>query len=170
MNDVEEKNQIARGSGKWSEPGVPNKGWVCVGIDDLGAPDEICQMCEKREIRYVHQMEHPNYPDALGVGCVCAGHMEGDYEGARSREQGIKNASRRRSTWLKRKWRTSQKGNPYIKTDGYHIVLYKQGSGWRGTITHRASGQEVKSRRGYATLEEAKLAAFDGMIFLTGQE
>src|SRR5947208_2472855 len=30
-----------------------------------------CEMCEAHPIRYVHTMEHPDYPDTLDVGCVC---------------------------------------------------------------------------------------------------
>ena len=76
-----------RGSGKWGRPGVPQKGWTCVGIEDLEEPSAVCEMCETQEIRYVHYMEHSHYPDQLGVGCVCAGHMEEDYEGARRRDR-----------------------------------------------------------------------------------
>ena len=163
--DIEQR-QIARGSGKWSQPGVPHKGWTCTGIDDLGAPDEICEMCEVQSIRYVHYMEHPDYPDDLGVGCICAGHMEQDYEAARNRERSIKNAARRRSKWLNRAWRISAKGNPYLNTDGFNIVLYKQDGKWSGTITNRETGERFNARRIYPTLDQAKLAAFDGMIFL----
>jgi hypothetical protein len=60
--------------GKWSEPGVPHKGWVCLGVDDLG-PGELmtCQMCMVAQIRYVHAMVHDDYPEKLLCGCVCAG-------------------------------------------------------------------------------------------------
>ena len=51
-----------------------------MSVDDLEAPDAVCEMCETQEIRYVHHMQHPDYPGVLGVGCVCAEHMEEDYE------------------------------------------------------------------------------------------
>ena len=170
MSDDIEQLQIARGSGKWSQQGVPHKGWTCTGVDDLGAPDSVCEMCEKQPIRYVHYMEHPDYPDELGVGCVCAGHMEQDYEAARNRELSIKNASHRRSKWLNRVWRMSAKCNPYLNTDGFNIVLYKQGGQWSGSITNRETGQSFNARRRYATLDQAKLASFDGMIFLKNRK
>ena len=28
-------------TGKWIQPGVPHKGWVCVDIEDLGAPGRV---------------------------------------------------------------------------------------------------------------------------------
>ena len=57
--------------GKWSEPGVPHKGWVCLGVDDLG-PGELmtCQMCMVAQIRYVHAMVHDDYPGKLLCGCA----------------------------------------------------------------------------------------------------
>ena len=49
-------------------------------VEDLGKVDAGCEMCETQEIRYVHHMKHPEYPGSLGVGCVCAGKIEDDYE------------------------------------------------------------------------------------------
>src|SRR5215831_4365721 len=120
-------------SGKWSVSGFPHKGWTCV--DDLEAPDAVCEMCETQEIRYVHHMQHPNYPGVLGVGCVWAEHMEEDYEAPRRREQNLRNAARRRSRWLGRKWNTSRKGNPYINADGFNITVFQRADGgWGGRI------------------------------------
>ena len=70
-------------SGKWGQLEVPHTGWTCVSVDDLGAPDAVCEMCETQEIRYVHHMEHPDYRESLGVGCICAETMEDDYEAPR---------------------------------------------------------------------------------------
>ena len=46
--------------GKWSEAGVPKKGWTCVGVEDLEEPSQLCEMCDSAEIRYAHIMEHPD--------------------------------------------------------------------------------------------------------------
>jgi len=72
---------------------VPHRGWICVSVDDLGTPDAVCEMCETQEIRYVHHMEHPDYRESLGVGCICAQHMENDYEAPRRRERTLRNAA-----------------------------------------------------------------------------
>jgi hypothetical protein len=154
-------------SGKWDQPGVPHKGWICINVHDLGEPSAICEMCEVQEIRYVHTLEHPDYPTALEVGCVCAEHMEGDYVGPRRREATLKNAAARRARWLTRQWKMSAKGNPYLNVDGINIVLFQLADGsWSGRITNRPTQASETSRRRYASLDEAKLAAFDGMVFL----
>lgn len=67
-------------------PGVLHSGWHCVDIEDLGEPHAEREMCESQTIRYVHHMEHPDYPGSLAVGCVCAGHMEGSLAAVRDRE------------------------------------------------------------------------------------
>ncbi|WP_239025327.1 hypothetical protein [Rhodoligotrophos defluvii] len=133
----------------------------------MGAPDAICEMCELQEIRYVHHMQHADYPAVLEVGCVCAEHMEDDYQGPRRRERNLKNAARRRSRWLNRYWKLSRQGNPYINTDGFNITVFRRQDGaWGGRIEDRSSGQSITSRRRYGTEDQAKLAAFDAMIFL----
>jgi hypothetical protein len=45
----------------------PKRGWSCIEIDDLEELSQLCEMCESIEIRFVHQMQRPNYPDILGV-------------------------------------------------------------------------------------------------------
>ena len=80
--------------GNWSRPGVPHKGWTCTGIIDVGDDLITCQMCEFADVRYVHEMEHPDWPDGLWVGCYCAGRMEENYEDAKKREAEFKGRER----------------------------------------------------------------------------
>lgn len=136
-------------------------------VEDLGEIAAVCEMCETQEIRYVHYMEHDEYPGELAVGCRCAEHMESDYAGPRRREQKLKNAARRRSRWLSRQWNMSRNGNAYINTDGFNITIFRNSNGtWGGKITDDESGQSIRSRRTYESQDRAKLAAFDAMIFL----
>ena len=161
---------MVRNHGKWSDPGIPHKGWVCVDVEDLGKVDAVCEMFETQDIRYVHHMQHQNFPGTLGVGCICAEHMEGDSVGPRKRENALKNAARRKGNWLKRKWQTSEKGNPYINTDGLNIAIFRKPNGrWGGRIEDKLTGNYVFSHREYETKDKAKLAAFDAMIFLKAQ-
>ena len=79
MGIREQKENLTTGTrGKWSQAGVPHRGWQCIDIEDLGEPYAECQMCESQIVRYVHYMEHHSYSEILEVGCICAGHMEGD--------------------------------------------------------------------------------------------
>lgn len=70
-------------AGKWSEPGVPHKGWHVVDYYKRDDREHLCEMCERQLVMFVHVMRHDSYPDELKVGCVCAAHMENDLEGAR---------------------------------------------------------------------------------------
>ena len=123
-------------------------------------------MCEIQPIRFVHYMSHPKYPSELGVGCVCAGHMEGNYAAARDRERTVKNTYNRRRNWLTRKWKISAKGNPYLNTDGFNIAIFTQNKKWAVRITNVETSETVWGRKQYETLDQAKLAAFNGMICL----
>ena len=146
---------------------MPHRGWECLTVEDLGAPDEICEMCETQEIRYVHVMSHPRFEGELRCGCVCAGKMEESYSAARERESRLRNAAARRSRWLRRQWRTSRQGNPYLNTDGMNVTVFRgQNDLWRIRIVDRADDETQFSRRRYRSEDRAKLAAFDAMIFL----
>lgn len=156
-----EEELVASGRGKWSAAGVPHRGWVCVDIEDLGEPQIQCQMCESQTIRYVHHMEHPDYPDVLEVGCICAGHMEEDLSASRAREASMKSRASKRKRWTSRAWKVSAKGNPYISADGFRITVYPRGGGWAATIASIDNSNVQHSRRNFKTVAEAKLAAFD---------
>lgn len=156
-------------SGKWSRSGVPHKGWTCVDTEDLDTPSQTCEMCETQVIRYVHYMQHPNYSSTLAVGCVCAEHMEDDYVRPREREKKMRAMAGRRRRWASRTWRTSKRGNLYIKHDGFLLVIFplgdERGSRWKLSITHVASQTRTLGRRIYKTQEAAKRASFDALTW-----
>lgn len=62
--------------GKWSEKGVPHKGWIVLWVEDRGSGNaRPCEMCESMEVRYSWHMTHPDHEEDLAVGCGCAEHM-----------------------------------------------------------------------------------------------
>lgn len=140
----------------WKRDDVPKTGWRCVGVSDMGTPCVTCEMCGRQIIRYVHHMEHDNYRP-LGVGCVCAGRMEGDIEGARKRENELKKKQNRKENYMKKKWKQSKNGNPYTKAKTHLVVLYKlKGKEkWIYSIDSRFCEET------YNTKEEAMEAAFE---------
>lgn len=157
--------------GKWSIPGVPHKGWICIDTEDLGAPVAVCEMCEQQDIRYVHTMQHPDYHEVLHCGCICAGHMEEDVEQARQREARIKNAARRRAAWPNRKaWHRSRQGNLVIRDRGFQVTIFERDGLWHGLIQRPATGFKRFSKRDYPNERAAQLAAFDAILFLQSAE
>jgi hypothetical protein len=162
-----EEDAIKAGFGKWGQAGVPKKGWSCMGIEDLGEPLAICQMCERMEIRYVHEMENDNYDEILRVGCICAGHMQEDLIAARHRDAEMKSRAGKRRRWLKRTWRISAKGNETIIADGYRVTVYPKRGHFGATVAAVANATDVKhSQRIYITSNDVKLAAFDAITRL----
>jgi hypothetical protein len=150
-------------SGKWNYNDVPKRGWTCLNIADFEEPCHICEMCEARDVRYVHTMWHPDYYHELDVGCICAGHMEGNPAAARLREQDFIKRNARRSKWLQREWRVSYAGNSYLNVDGFNVVVYRRNDYWSACVKHRETGYKRFSQRRYATANQAKLASFDAM-------
>jgi hypothetical protein len=161
MEQLTEEQLVVHRRGKWSDPGVPHKGWRCVDVEDLGEPHAMCEMCETQVIRYLHHMEHPSYADVLAVGCVCAGHMEGDVYAARGRETSMRGRASKRTRWLTRNWRISAKGNPTIKAGGYRVTVYPRREGYAAAIAAVDDSGLHHARRNCPTVNQAKLAAFD---------
>jgi hypothetical protein len=151
--------------GRWDQSGIPHKGWMCVEMEDLEEPTHTCEMCGQEEIRYVHYMMHPQFANVLAVGCICACNMENDYWGPRKRERQWRNRASRKARWLTREWRISHQGNPYLKADGLHVVVFRHKKTLPtfpfGFCVSRREDVKRFSRKRYRTVEEAKLAAFD---------
>jgi hypothetical protein len=149
-------------SGRWSDAGVPHKGWTCVDVEDLGEPSDTCEMCESAVIRYVHHMEHPEYAGGLSVGCVCAERMSDDYVGPKQRERDLRGAAKRREHWLGRAWRQSAKGNSYINTDSLNVVVWPHGGlWWFNVVPRHLDHPGWRSSNGFPDKQAAQLAAFD---------
>jgi hypothetical protein len=127
-------------------------------------------MCEAQEIRFVHTMTHPDYPGALDCGCDCAGHMEGDLEGAKDRDRAMKNAAGRRQRWPGRTgWRFSRRGNLYIRHAGYLITVFEKSGQWSASLS-RGDDPPIFAQRLYPSQYAAQLATFDALIFFQTRE
>lgn len=126
-----------------------------MNVEDLDTAIGMCEMCGRERIRFVHCMEHKDHAPLM-VGCVCAEKMSDDYEGPKQRETKLKNRASRKARWLDRQWSISRKGNPFLKIDGLCITIFQQGNLWKYCV-----GKNNFSPKSYATIEEAKLAAFD---------
>jgi hypothetical protein len=157
-------------NGKWADPDVPKRDWYCVGGYDRGRDNlEFCDMCESASVRYVHVMRHDAYPDSLDVGCICAGHMEQDYEGAKERERTVRNRSARREKWPSRRWGVSRNGNPTLRPSGYFVTVFRRGTGWSWLIVRRIDDQKWFASELYVDERAAKLATFDALEEIRGQ-
>lgn len=160
-------------SGLWSKLDVPHKGWSCLEVEDLQVAEGTCEMCSRESIRYVHHMQHPDYADTVAAGCMCAEKMEDDYSSgtrpsaAKRREATLRNAASRRGRWLAlQSWRTSKKGNPWIKKDALIVTVFPAGTRFKFSIKISAGDKTYFSTRSYPTLDAAKLASFDSMTLL----
>src|SRR5512142_3063864 len=112
--------------GRWSERGVPHKGWSCLDVLDLGYRKYVCAMCQKQEIRYAHYMTHPKFEGHLIVGCVCAEKLSGDYVNPRLRESRLRKRSSRRDRWVAGKWKTTDAGSLVKKLGDFVVTVYEK--------------------------------------------
>jgi hypothetical protein len=124
--------------------------------DDL----RLCEMCESQEIRHIVYMQHPDYPDILGVGGDCAEMMGPDGGEALRRRREKRNRAARRRRWLKRKWKASPEGNPCLKAGGYRVTVWPKGLGWSFTVAREDDAPHHPACT-FSTPDQAKLAAFD---------
>lgn len=151
----------------WNNPGIPHKGWTCIGMEDLAEfaklsefEYEHCEMCGKEKIRYVHIMKNDD-GSILRVGSNCAALMEDDYAASKQRDNELKNRSQRRANFLKQTWSMRSNGNLVLMYKGGLITIIKSkfNSGY-GVIYRNNIVWEYKGIKPM-NLEIAKIAAFD---------
>jgi hypothetical protein len=93
--------------GLYSQPGFRHKGWVSLDVEDRNEPFELCEACQRRQVRFVHLLRHSDESEAnkyghLEAGCVCAGFLTEDYEGAAGAERRVRNETARKKSAAKR--------------------------------------------------------------------
>lgn len=73
--------------------------------------------------------------------------------------------ARLRAHWPDRVWRKSREGNWYLTAEGYNLVVAHRGGEWTVFIRNRETERGQPGRKTYPTLEAAKLAGFDALMW-----
>lgn len=148
-------------------PTIPTTktGWYPIGVVDLRRTGEYpgqCDRCDRRNLRYLHTLEHPT-EGQVHVGSECAKRICYGYAPERE-ERRLRRLWARRSRWLIRNWATSWNGNPTLKFkhDGKPVrvtVFVDQFDEFSYCID--IAGERQYPSGGYPTVDAAKLGAFD---------
>jgi hypothetical protein len=109
----------------WNKDGVPHKGWNCRNVTDTGQATSKCEMCGNGTVRYVHYLEHDEFPDVIKVGSECSKKLAENYSIASWVEKRIKSHPSERAKWSSKAWKISRSGNPYLKYEDYLITIFK---------------------------------------------
>jgi hypothetical protein len=148
----------------WYDDNCPKVGWTNTDMIDLGDDRELCEMCERQWIRFVHVMEHPEHNTEVRSGCICAGKMEADADAATKRESRLKQIAKAHE--FEPEWRTASTGSYYFKHKGWFGCIYldrKTGTMWKTTVSFD-NGKPSFGKKGYADIDEAKLACTAAFI------
>ena len=117
-----ESAYVSRCHKRLKEWGAPLTGWFCEYVYDVAdGEDDVdltemftCELCNCPQVRFVHVMRHDEYFETVGVGCICAGIMEGDIFAAKERERLMKNRAKRKHNFPNRRWKKNWHGNLYL--------------------------------------------------------
>ncbi|MFI3253658.1 MAG: hypothetical protein R3Y63_04860 [Eubacteriales bacterium] len=92
------------------EIGAPTENWDCSHVIDQERDGFVCELCGCEKVRFIHVMEHRDYPDQLSVGCICAGTMEGNLLAAKERDKKMKNRAKRKENFQNHIWKKERNG------------------------------------------------------------
>jgi len=71
----------------------------------------------------------------------------------------------------KLQWRSSQRGNPYVIVDAFHVVVFRRQTGqWSWRIEAIESGESWYSEDRYSTQAEAQAEAFRALDRLVAED
>lgn len=155
---------------EWNKRGIPHKGWICIDVLDLREEADSaqefeyaqCEMCDKEKLRFVHVMKHPEYPDILNVGCICAEKMSDDYINPSKMENELRKKASRRSNFKRVEWNFNRIKNTYSKKyRGENITIMKSryGNNW-GVLFANKQKWEYKGNK-ILSFELAEKVAFE---------
>jgi hypothetical protein len=83
-------------------------------------------------------------------------------------EAGPSRDARLRAHWPERVWRKSQEGNWYLNAEGFNLVVAYRGGAWTVFIRNRETDRGQAGRKTYPTLEAAKQAGFEALLWARG--
>jgi hypothetical protein len=187
--DTIEQSAVTRGSGNWGDPAIPKRGWKWADEIDHGEVKMICEMCQYMHIRYEHVMVHDDWPDALGCGCICAGHMADDPPGALERQRRMERTAARGKAQARRAakkaeqqanpqaildriecdlkgWFITSSNNPILWAYDTRAVVFpskKHRDKW-GYMLCQGDDEPIWGKRYFGQCEAAKQAARDHLI------
>ncbi|MGJ8650793.1 MAG: hypothetical protein ACSHX4_10575 [Opitutaceae bacterium] len=112
--------------------------WEILGVEDLGHPAMICELCRRRKIRYVYHVKDYSTGELKQVGRVCAGHLTDTNHLAEFKAK--------REVWRKEKsafinkgWKKTKAGNDWkpwascriaVSTNGHGSIVWLDGKRW----------------------------------------
>ena len=154
---------------EWNKRGIPHKGWFCIEVldlkEDADSTQEIeyeqCEMCGNEKLRFVHIMKHPEYPDVLNVGRICAEKMSDDYVNPRKAEDTLRKRASRRKNFNNKEWRFNPEKQTYSKKyKGEYITIKKSRYGNFGIFFANERFWNYSGKKFYS-FESAERAAFE---------
>lgn len=155
---------------EWNKRGIPHKGWFCIEVldlkEDADSTQEIeyeqCEMCGNEKLRFVHIMKHPEYPDVLNVGRICAEKMSDDYINPNKMENELRKKASRRNNFKRVEWNFNITKNTYSKKyKGEYITIMKSryGNNW-GVFFAKQQKWDYKGNK-ILSFELAEKVAFE---------
>lgn len=161
---------IRRQRGQLIQVGLPQSGWVLVGIRPSGEGGSVCQLCFATSPGPMRLFSHPDLRDDLLVDEGCAERLLKAASGAVFSRQAFDVHSRevKRQQWLTRPWRRDATGRAYLRADGYYVLSYIYEGAWRYEIRkiNRSPREFCLVSDGYRSGMAARLAAFDAITEL----
>jgi hypothetical protein len=133
----------------WNKQDIPHKGWILLGCHDTESATNRCDMCDKNDIRYLHQMYHPEMPEYLHVGCICAGHMTTPYQ-ATEAERKTKRNTMHKKKWMNDGWNIKpiDDNNDYQYKSVHNTPwgVYELKDGWHYNVGYNHSTETFATK------------------------
>lgn len=144
----------------------PSSGWSFREVIDSRDEPATCDWCNKRGIRWLHVIEHPDHHDRLGVGGCCAARLCDDYDAVAMEREARNRANRWRNFSLLWKWKDS-KYNPrnicrtvHVPGGSVKVTIYWK-EGIYGVCLKQKRGQPAYPREWSTTQKGAIRVAFE---------
>lgn len=154
----------------WKQQGIPHKGWQLLDVIDARYDGhkasetnyEICMMCGREKIRFVHIVKHSDMNEEFRVGCNCAEKMTEDYTNPEKRERELRNRANRIKKWSTTDWTKSRNGTYFMEFEEHLLLIFKS----KDQNKFKAKIGGTFGRKLFDSLEEAKTAIFLGIEYL----
>lgn len=124
-----------------------------------------CGYCQEELGRYLVYLCHDAVSNVVIVDRTCAERLTGEPDWVNRDLREAQYLWRITTTWSRRKWKRSSRGQAFINVSGYNVTIFEKGRGFGLIIRNTQTKQKQIGRMFYPTVDSAKRGALNAILW-----
>jgi hypothetical protein len=145
---------------------LPQNGWRPAGAARVKDGYRLaCGYCQEELERYQVYLCHDAVANVVSVDRTCAERLTGDPGWVDRDLREAQYLWRIATTWSRRKWKRSSRGQVFINVSGYNVTIFEKGRGFGLIVRNVQTKRKQMGRIFYPTVDTTMRGALDAILW-----